>query len=193
MEVPALVALPRRLLKLMLHIEQPYAGRGGEQHDRKMHEQERLYADEPRERSDDQGNGEVGCHCAGPRLPTVAHEADREAVLQEKQIGWSDPEHDQRVAVKSVFHAAPPRTGLVFAHCQGIDIADTTPVEVTGGGVMDRMRAAPPVVRRQREHADDAADPVVCQTVGEKGAMAAVVLDHEQAQEKSSSWNRDKQ
>src|SRR6516162_10479137 len=154
----------------MLHIEQPYAGRGG-----------------------DQGNGEVGCHCAGPRLPTVAHEADREAMLQEKQIGWSDPEHDQRVAVKSVFYAAPPRTGLVFAHCQGIDIADTAPVEVTGGGVMDRMCAAPPIVRRHREHANDTADPVVRQTVGEKGAMAAVVLDHEQAQEKSSSWNRDKQ
>jgi len=113
--------------------------------------------------------------------------------LQEKQIGWSDPEHDQRVAVKSVFHAAPPRTGLVFAHCQGIDIADTAPVEVTGGGMMDRMCAAPPIVRRHREHANDAADPVVRQTVGEKGAMAAVVLDHEQAQEKSSSWNRDKQ
>ena len=51
MKIPALVALPRRLLKLMLHIEQPYAGRGGEQHDRKMHEQERRYADEPRERT----------------------------------------------------------------------------------------------------------------------------------------------
>src|SRR6516162_5452831 len=193
MEVPALVALPGRLLKLMLHIEQPYAGRGGEQHDRKMHKQERLYADEPHERRDDQGNREVGCHCAGPRLPTVAHEADRETVLQQKQIGWSDPEHDERMAVKSVFQTAPPRTSLVFAHCQGIDIADTAPVEVTGAGVMDRMRAAPPVVRRQREHANDAADPVVRQTVGEEGAMAAVVLNHEEAQEKASSWNRDKE
>ena len=130
MQVPALVVLPRRLLKLMLHIEQPYTGRGGEQHDRKMHEQERLNTDEPCERGGDQGNGEIGCHCAGPRLPTVTHEADRETVLQEKQISWSDHEHDQRVAVKSVFQTAPPRTGLVFAHCQGIDIADAAPVEV---------------------------------------------------------------
>src|SRR5215467_5043066 len=125
MQVPALVAFPRRLLKLMLHIEQPYASRGGEQHDRKMREQERLNADEPRESSDDQDNREIGRHCAGPRLPPVAHEADRETVLQEKRIGWSAPEHDQPMAVKSVFHAAPPRTGLVFAHCQGIDITDT--------------------------------------------------------------------
>src|SRR5262245_10238589 len=84
MQVPALVALPRRLLKLMLHVEQPYAGRGGEQYDRKMNEQERLNADEPRESSDDQGNREIRCHCAGPRLPAIAHEADWETVLQEK-------------------------------------------------------------------------------------------------------------
>src|SRR6516162_4860112 len=106
MQVPALVTFPRRLLKLMLHIEQPNAGRAGEQHDRKMHEQERLNTDEPREHSDDQGNREIGRHCASPRLPPVAHETDRETVLQEEQIGWSDPEHDQWVAVKAIFEAA---------------------------------------------------------------------------------------
>src|ERR1700740_2302507 len=90
MQVPALSVLPCRLLKLMLHVEQPYADRPSEQHDRKMNEQERLHADKPRESSDDQGNREIRCHCAGPRLPAVAHEADRETVLQEKQIGWSD-------------------------------------------------------------------------------------------------------
>src|ERR1700742_626224 len=193
MQIPALIALPRGLLKLMLHVEQPYAGRGGEQHDRKMHEQERLDADQPGEPGGDQGNGEIGYHGAGPRLPAVAHEADGETVLQEKQIGWSEHEHDQWVTVKSVFQTAPPRTGLVFAHCQGIDVANTAPVKVAGGGMMDRMRAAPPVVRRQRQHANDAADPVVCQTISEKGAMAAVVLDQEQAQEKAGSRNRDQQ
>ena len=76
------------------------------------------------------------------------------------------------MAVKTVTQATPPRTALEVAHGKGIDIADTAPVEVAGGSMMDRMRAAPAVVRRQREHANDAADPVVCQTVGEKGAMA---------------------
>ena len=42
MQIPPLVALPRGLLELMLHIEQPYAGGGGEQYDWKVHEQERL-------------------------------------------------------------------------------------------------------------------------------------------------------
>src|SRR5207237_228497 len=130
-------------LELMLHIEQPYAGRGGEQHDRKMHEQERLDADEPCERSDDEGNREIGRHCTGPRQPTIAHEADRDPVLQEKQVGRSDTEHDQWMAVKTVFQTAPPRKRPVFAHSQRIDITDTAAVEVAAGSMMNRMRAAP--------------------------------------------------
>ena len=114
-------------------------------------------------------------------------------MLQDKQICRSDPEHDYWVAVEPIFQPAPARPSLIFTHSQGIDIADTAPVEVTGDGMMDRMCAAPPIVRRHREHANDVADPVVRQTVGEKGAMAAVVLNHEQAQEKASTWNRDKQ
>src|SRR5215467_15131441 len=125
MQIPALVALPRGLLKLMLHIEQPYAGRGGEQRDRKMHEQERLNADEPRECSDDQDNREIGRHCASPRPPPVAHEADRETVLQEKQIGWSDPEHDERMAVKYEIQTTPPRTISVYEDFQTNEIART--------------------------------------------------------------------
>ena len=111
----------------------------------------------------------------------------------EKQIGRSDPEHDQRVAVKTVFQTAPPRKGPVFAHCQRIDITDTTAVEVAAGGMMNCMRPAPTVVGREREHANDAADPVVRQAAGEKRAVAAVVLDHEQAYEKAGGRNRDKQ
>ena len=140
MQVPALVALPHRVLKLMLHVEQPDAGRGGEKQSRKVHEQERLDADKPCERSDDDGNREIGCHRTGPGLPTIAHEADREPLLQKKQIGRSDPEHDQRVAVKTVFQTTPPGKGPVFAHCQRIEIAGTAAIEVAGGGMMSRMR-----------------------------------------------------
>ena len=113
--------------------------------------------------------------------------------MQQKQIGRSDPEHDQRVAVKTVFQTTPPGKRPVFAHGQRIEIADTAAIEVAGGGMMDRMRAAPTVVGREREHANDAADPVIRQTAGKKGAVAAVVLDHEQAYEKAGSRNRDKQ
>ena len=43
------------------------------------------------------------------------------------------------------------------------------------------------------EHADDAADPVIRQAAGKEGAVAAVVLDHEQAHEKAGSRNSDQQ
>ena len=107
--------------------------------------------------------------------------------MQKKQVGWSDPEHDQRVAVKTVFQTTPPGKGPVFAHCQRIEIAGTATIEVAGGGMMNRIDAAPTVVGREREHANDAADPVIRQTAGKKSAMTAVVLDHEQAYEKAAA------
>src|SRR5256886_5325496 len=177
----------------MLHVEQPYACRSGEKYGRKVHEQDRLDADKPGERSDDDGNREIGCHRTGPGLPAIAHEADRKPLLQKKQIGWSDPEHDQRVPVKPVFQTTPPGKRPVFAHGQRIEIADTAAIEVAGGSMMNRMRAAPAVVGREGEHAKDAADPVIRQTAGKKGAMTAVVLDHEQAYEKAGSRNRDQE
>jgi HemY protein len=72
-------------------------------------------------------------------------------------------------------------------------IADTAAIEVAGSGMMNRMRAAPAVVGRQREHANDAADPVIRQTAGKKSAMTAIVLDHEQAHEKARCRYGDKQ
>ena len=137
---------------------------------------------------------EIGCHYTGPGLPAIAHEADREPLLQKKQIGRSDPEHDQGVAVKTVFQTTPPGKGPVFAHGQRIEIADAAAIEVSGGGGVNRMRAAPAVVGRERgEHANDATNPVIRQAAGKKGAVTAVVLDHEQAYEKAGSRNRDKE
>ena len=48
-----------------------------------------------------------------------------------------------------------------------------------GAGMMGRVGAAPAVVGRQRQDAERAADPVVGIAIGEEGAMAAIVLDHE--------------
>jgi hypothetical protein len=40
-------------------------------------------------------------------------------------------------------------------------------------------------IRREGEHADHATDPVVGSSTTEEGAMTAVMLDHEQADEKA--------
>jgi hypothetical protein len=73
--------------------------------------------------------------CANRGTITIEESAAAMAMVRRvlesfPEIGWSDHEHDRRVAVKSVFQTAPPRTSLVFAHFRGIDIADTALVEV---------------------------------------------------------------
>lgn len=84
MQVPVLIAFPRRMLELMLNVEQPNADRCRENRSRKMHEQKRLDADQPCKCSHDGDNREIGRHCADPGLPTGAHQADREPLLQKK-------------------------------------------------------------------------------------------------------------
>ncbi len=45
---------------------------------------------------------------------------------------------------------------------------------------MDVVRAPPEIVGRQRQHAEDAADPIVGARRSKERTVAAVVLDHEQ-------------
>ncbi len=56
--------------------------------------------------------------------------------------------------------------------------------------MMNGVRTAPKIVRRQCQHTEDTAHPVVRQTVAEQSAMSTVVLDHEQAHQKSAGGNR---
>ena len=63
-------------------------------------------------------------------------------------------------------------------------------VEVARARVMDRVRVSPGRVRRQREHAEQPADPIVGGALAEEGAVAAIVLDHEEPHEKSGGWQR---
>ena len=93
------------MFKLMLDVEQPDADRGREQHDRQMHQQER-----PTPISQiivatiaDRG---IGRHRAEPRLPSATHQADRQPVLHDEQIGRTYAEHDEGVPVESVAQPA---------------------------------------------------------------------------------------
>src|SRR5436305_14967238 len=51
--------------------------------------------------------------------------------------------------------------------------------------MMHRVGVAPEVVRRECQHAEHAPDPVVEPAAAEKRAMAAVMLDHEQAHQET--------
>src|ERR1700733_8661748 len=58
---------------------------------------------------------------------------------------------------------------------------------------MDAVRASPGIIRRQGEHADHAADPVVHQSMAKERAVAAIVLDHEQADKEARGGNGEQQ
>ena len=177
----------------MLHVEQPDAHRGRQQHDRPMHQQERPDADQPYQRGGDDRDGEVGAHRADPRPPAAAHQAERQPLPQDEKIGRPDAEHHRRMAVEPVHQAAPARQRQIFAHRQRIDIADAAAIEIARGRVMDGVRSPPEVVWRHGEHAERAADPVVGEAMAEERAVPAIVLDHEQPHQKSRGRNGEQQ
>src|SRR5665213_1574769 len=58
---------------------------------------------------------------------------------------------------------------------------------------MHGMGPPPEIIWRQCQHADDAADPVIGEPVTEECAMTAIVLDHEQPDQKSRGRNGQQQ
>ena len=72
------------------------------------------------------------------------------------------------MAVKPIAQPAPARQREIFVDRQRVDVAHAAPVEIAGAGVMNGMGAPPEIVRRQRQHADDAADPIIGKPVRKK-------------------------
>ena len=136
---------------------------------------------------------EIGRHDAEPGFSARAHQPHRQAVLEHEQVERRHAEHDDRVALQAVESAAPRRQALVLAHGQGVDVAGAAPAEMAGGGVVHGMGAPPVAVGRERQHAQHPAEPVVGAPPAEERAVAAVVLDHEQAHEEARRRHREQQ
>src|SRR6185295_10262999 len=92
--------------------------------------------------------------------------------------------------VETIAKPPPAPEALIFAYRHRRHIADTPMGEVAHAGVMHGMGALPMIVRRQREDADDPPDPIIGRAATEEGPMAAVMLDHEEADEKPGRGNR---
>jgi hypothetical protein len=185
LDAPLSVAFPQSIFKLVLHVEQPDADRCGHQHDRQMHQQKGAETDQPDQQRRDHRNREVCRHDADPRPPAGAHEPDRQTMLQQEQIGRADAEHHDRMPVQTIGQPAPGRPGPILVHSQRVDVANAAAVEIARGGVVSGVSLPPEVVRRQCQHTEHPADPVVCKTLTKEGAMPAIVLDHEQSQQEA--------
>jgi hypothetical protein len=101
-------------------------------------------------------------------------------LLDEKKVGRPQPEHHQRVAVEAIGKAPPSGRREILADRERGNVADAAAVEVARAGVMHGMAAPPMIVGCQRQHADDAAGPVVGLPLAEECAVPAIVLDHEE-------------
>ncbi len=118
--------------------------------------------DQPHQRAGNGGDAHIGRHGRGPRRPPgAAHQADRSAVLQQEHISGAQSEHDYWMPVQPVAEPTSPAEGEVFAHSQRVNVADAAMVEIARGGVMAGVHPLPVIVRRHRQDAECAADPVV--------------------------------
>ena len=128
---------------------------------------------------------EVGRQDAGPGVPARGPQRRGQPVLEDEDVDGADAEHHERVPRQPVDQARPSGEPLELRHGQGVDVADAALVEVAAGGVVDGMAPPPMVVGGQGQDADRAAEPVVGPAAAEERAVAAVVLDHEQAHQEA--------
>ncbi len=59
--------------------------------------------------------------------------------------------------------------------------------------MVDGVGSSPEVIGRQRQDADHSTHPIVCHAMTKKGAMAAIMLNHEQSHEKARGRYREQQ
>src|SRR5208282_2506427 len=150
-----------------------------------MHEQEWAHADEPHHRGDKNDDGRVGRHCTEPEIPTAVHQPPRQPMPQNENIGGPYREHDEGVTIYAIAEPAPLRKCQIFAHRQRVDVPYSAALQITGRRMMYGMSTSPECKWGQGQHTYGAADPVVGQTLTEERAVAAIVLDHEEPDEKA--------
>ena len=88
------------------------------------------------------------------------------------------------MADEAIEGPAEPSLFAVFPDRQQRHVSRAPPVEIACAGMVDRVGPAPDVIGRQRHDPDHAADPVAETPVAEQGAVPAIVLDHEQPNQK---------
>ena len=97
------------------------------------------------------------------------------------------------IAIEPVAEPSAPILGQIFVDRQRVMSPRPRWSRSPDGGVMGGVRALPVVVGGERQHAADAADPIVERARAEKRAVAAIVLDHEGAHQKPGGGHGEQQ
>ena len=181
-QLPVSIVIPVGVFKLMLDVEQPHARRRGEQGRGQKDQKDRGEAAEipdHDERREDRG---VGAKRTDP-VAGAFHQPQRYPVLQQKKIAGCKAEEGKRMAIGPVSQSLKRAEVAKLRDSICVDVAHAAPGQIARAAVMGRMGAAPDIIGGQGQHADQAAHPVAYLAVGEKRAVAAIVLDGEKPQQ----------
>src|SRR2546425_944197 len=145
---PVHVGRPIGVLELVLHIEEPHAGRASEKRGRNLDQEERH---QPDDRDEDSGEGEdggVGRHCTDPGTPAGAtHEPERQSLGKKEYVERADAEKDERMPVDAIGKPTTPAKALIFAHRHRGYVADAAMGKIADTGVMHGVSALPMIMR----------------------------------------------
>ncbi len=181
---------PVRIFELVLHVEEPHADRRGQHGHGCLNHRDRVEAEREARRDHGGCAQQAAEKDARKKAPAAAQHIEREPVLHDEEECGRDEEQDERIAIEPVSKPRPPRRARVFANRQRRHVTDAAAIQVAGGGVVDRMRFAPVFVRGQRQERDQAADQVVGPSRPEEGVVAAIMLNHEQADDEAGRGQR---
>ena len=131
--------------KLVLHVEQPNAGCGGDQSCWKEHKEQGLPATKFYDDCEQDCDGQISAHCTYPVF-LLAEVRRRNTVSQKEQIGWTNAKHYDWVAICPVQQAAPATALVILFNRQCHHVADAALIQITCVAVVNRMGAAPYVV-----------------------------------------------
>jgi len=92
-QLPVIGIVPMCCLELVLHVEQPYPDRRGDQCRGQEHQKQRREPADIADHCQKNRNGKIGSHGADPIFAFALHPAMRHAVLQKEDIGWPKAEH----------------------------------------------------------------------------------------------------
>ena len=101
-----------------------------------------------------------------------------------------EAEHHQRIANQPVPRAPAPVQRLIFGDRQRSHVAHSSPLQIAGCSVVDRVIVAPTQERREQEQPEGRAHPPVRAAGPQKRAVRAVVEDDERPHEQRGGRDR---
>src|SRR5688500_2142452 len=117
----------------------------------------------------------------------------RKAMFHKNLQKDAKTEHNKWMAIDSVEPLSSLRKFCTLLDGEGRNIAKPSTVEVAGGGMVDRMRFAPVLVRRKGHNSQYKTERVIRLTRGKERFMPTIMLDHEQAEEKPAVGTANRQ